>query len=178
MSPQLLERGPVIDRLIDIPETAQHALDVAIHQRLVLVEGQAQNRARGIVADARQRQQSLALLRQPAGMLQGYNLRGLVQIARPRIVTQPFPQLQDGLLIGSGQRLDGRKDLQPPHIVIADGLDARLLGHDFADPDRVWIAHACRRGAPGQFALMATVPGNEARGQFDNVFRLLHGENR
>jgi len=66
-------------------------------------------------------------------------LGGLVQVPGARIITQSLPQFQDRIEPGPGQSLDGWETLEKPVIVRLNGIDLRLLEHDFRDPYGVRI---------------------------------------
>jgi hypothetical protein len=91
-------------------------------------------------------------------------LRGPMQHARATIVAQTAPGCQDGFFRSSGERLDIRKTFQENPVMVKHGGHARLLQHDFAQPDAVGIASL----APGKIAAMLIVPpekGVTERGQ-------------
>ena len=78
----------------------------------------------------------------------------LVKLSCAAIVAQSFPETQDLLLVGLGQRADRGQGGQKTLEVRLDGFHLRLLEHDFAQPDRVRVA----RAAPRQLAGVLVVP--------------------
>ncbi len=82
------------------------------------------------------------------------NFGGLVQIARPAVITQPLPERKH-FLLRSGRQIGNAREAHHPALEIRDDrLDACLLEHDLGNPDNVW-----GRGiAPGQFASLVRIP--------------------
>ena len=80
-----------------------------------------------------------------------------LQIARAAVVSKPLPQLHEPILRDLCQRLDIRADLEKARIVRLDRLNARLLEHDFGEPDAVRILGV----SPRQVALVFAVPLQE-----------------
>src|SRR5436305_1489399 len=74
--------------------------------------------------------------------------RRLVQVPRPAVVAQPFPELQHVLLVGGGEVGQRWKGCQEALEVWDDRDNGRLLEHDLADPDAVRVTVL----APGQGA--------------------------
>ena len=58
-------------------------------------------------------------------------LRGLLQIARPAVITKPFPGLEHLLLRRGRKRFEIWKKLEKPAVIGTDGFHAGLLEHDF-----------------------------------------------
>ena len=96
-------------------------------------------------------------------MLGDYLLGGGVQVARPAVIAQSFPQIQHGLLLGGSQRGDARKSLHPTLKIGHHGFQPSLLGHNLRNPNAV------RRciGAPRQGALLFGIPIQEIFNQGD-----------
>lgn len=82
-------------------------------------------------------------------------LRRAVKVARSRIITQPFPQLEHIVERRLCQRLRRRKALGESLKVWYNCNHLCLLQHRLADPDAVWVA---RLGSPRQVAQVARCP--------------------
>src|SRR5579871_814708 len=80
-----------------------------------------------------------------------------MQIPRPAIIAQSFPEPQDLAFLGRGQVRHGGKRLQKSLEVRNDRRHLRLLEHDFADPDRVRIPTA----TPRKVSAATVEPGKE-----------------
>ena len=86
----------------------EHAGDVGVEDRRPLAEGEAQDRAGGVFADALERQQRLAIGGQRAAVA-GHRLAGdRVQPLRADVVAERAPGGRDVGLGGGGQRLERR----------------------------------------------------------------------
>jgi len=81
-------------------------------------------------------------------------LGGLVEVAGAGVETEALPVVQHLVPLGLGEGLYRRKRLQEAVIVVAHRVDARLLQHDFRDPDAVRVV----RLAPGHRPLVRVVP--------------------
>jgi hypothetical protein len=62
-----------------------------------------------------------------------------MKIPGSRIVTEPFPGLEDCLKPGSGQLIDVREETEESLVVGDDGPNLGLLEHGLGDPDPVGI---------------------------------------
>src|ERR1019366_2331969 len=107
--------------------------------------------------DAGQGKQSFGIPREAAAMLFSDLLRALMQHARSPIVAQSAPCGQHGVLRSRGERLHIRKTFEENPVVFKHGGHARLLQHDFAEPDAVGIASS----APGKVAALLVVPAEK-----------------
>lgn len=77
-----------------------------------------------------------------------------VQVTRAAVVAEALPKEENIFQGGAGEGVDGGKARHPLLVVWDDGIDARLLAHDLADPDGVGVAGS----APRQRSLDALVP--------------------
>ena len=86
-------------------------------------------------------------------------LGGSVQITRAGVISQPFPRFEHFFLSCLGKRGEGGEALKEREIKPRqDGVDLRLLQHDFAEVDAVWVFG----GAPWQvLAAMGAIPAEE-----------------
>ena len=69
-------------------------------------------------------------------------LRGAMQVARAAVVAEPGPVSQHRVQPRARQMPHGRESREKATVVGNHGGDARLLQHDFGDPDGVRIARA------------------------------------
>ncbi len=89
--------------------------------------------------------------------------RALMQPARSPIVAKSAPRCQHGVFSSRGERLDIWKTFEENPVVVNDGSHARLLQHDFAEPDAVGIGIGIKIAslAPGKVAAMLVVPAKQ-----------------
>src|SRR5208337_3460720 len=142
---------------IDAGKSLQHTLDIAIDHGYGLGERDAGDGGGGVASNAGQGEQGFGILREPAIVLFGNLLRGLTQHAGAPIVAQTAPGGQHSLFRSGGERLDIRKTFEENPVVVKHGGHARLLQHDFAEPDAVGITSY----APGKVAAMPIVPAEQ-----------------
>ena len=83
--------------------------------------------------------------------------RDRVQPARPDVVAERVPGLDDVALGRRGQRLERRIAVEPLVVLRQHAIDLRLLQHDLGDEDVIRIA----RLAPRQVASVPPVPGEQ-----------------
>ncbi|CAN5415737.1 hypothetical protein BH11MYX1_BH11MYX1_23840 [soil metagenome] len=139
-------RFDVIDDAVD---PCEHPRDVAVDERRPFRVRDRGDRARGVRTDAGDAAQLAGRSRQLASEPRRDRLGTLLQVARARVVAEPRPRGEHVVERSRRERAHGRKLRHPPLPVRDHGLDACLLQHDLADPDRVWIA----RPAPRQVSL-------------------------
>ena len=82
---------------------------------------------------------------------------GVMEEPRAPVVAEPAPQLENAIDGRLRERAHGRHRREEALVIRHDRLDARLLEHDLAHPDRVRIA----RPAPRQIPPVARVPGKQ-----------------
>ena len=90
--------------------------------------------------------------------------RAGVQVAGAGVIAEPLPGMQHLVERGRGQRANIGKARHELVKIGADRRDRRLLQHDLAEPDAVGVGRLAGRGAPGQVAAVAVVPGEQRRG--------------
>ena len=92
------------------------------------------------------------------------------EIARPAVIAQTLPELQELVLLHGGQGRGGRQLVQKALVIRDHRLDAGLLEHDLRDPDPVG------RGAlpPGEGAAHAGIPGSDERDAVLNAQFVVH----
>ncbi|MNI40679.1 hypothetical protein D3C73_949120 [compost metagenome] len=112
----------------------QHAFDVAVEDRRAQAHADAGDRAGGGQADAGQVSEFFHVPGKLAAVLLDDDLRGLLQIARTGVVTQPRPQMKYFVFRRSSQGFDRRQRGHEAVEVIQHGADLSLLQHDFRDP--------------------------------------------
>src|SRR5262245_38282014 len=101
-------------------------------------------------------------------------LRGPSQAARPTVVAEALPRLEDLVLRRGRERAQRGELAQERRVPLADGLDARLLEHHLRDPDAVRVALA----APREDAAVMVVVREERRAQPGEVARGPRGRPR
>src|ERR1019366_7709484 len=107
---------------------------------------------------AGQGEQAFGILREAAAVLFSDLLRGPMQPARSPIVAQTAPGCQHGIFRSRGEGSDIRKTFEENPVVVKHGGHARLLQHDFTEPDAVGIASF----APRKVAAMLVVPAEKS----------------
>ena len=137
-------------------QPAQEPQRVGLQDRLAGVEGDREDGPGRVAADARQAADDLRIAGKAAAVLGHDDPGRLVELPRPAVIAQPFPQPQDLVLVG---RRGPRSWATPPGIARSslDRRHLRLLEHDLAHPDRVGIAVS----PPGQSPGVASVPGQQ-----------------
>jgi hypothetical protein len=123
-----------------------------------LVEGDAGDGPGGITAHAGQGQEVLESFGKTAGAAVDDVAGGGLGVANAPVIAQSLPQFKDSRQRGAGEGFHRGQRAHPSFKIRDDGLDLRLLEHDFRNPDRVGVPGA----APGK---VAGVPG-EPGGQF------------
>ena len=174
----------------DAEHPSQNPRDVAVDQRDSLAKRDAGNRPGRVPAHSRQLQQFLngGGEGQPRIPFRGWPSRpprmmfGPARRARPtsqqsrravkvpgsRVITESLPQLEHALVRRPREGFNRWESAQPPLVIVADDLDARLLQHDFADPDLIRIA----RRPPRQLPMMPSVPAHEVAVEGASGFRI------
>ena len=84
-------------------------------------------------------------------------LSGFLEIARARVIAKASPEAKHFLRWSFGEGFDGRKTFQKALVVRNGSGDARLLQHDFREPNAVGIFVA----APGEITLELREPGEK-----------------
>ena len=146
----------------DTEATREHALDVAVQNRLALSDAQRQNRPGGGAPDTGQCAQVLDITRKTPAEVIDDELRGTVQVARAGIVTEPGPQVQYLVERRGGERGDIGETIQKTFIIRDYCGHPGLLQHDLGDPGGV------RVGAPLPWQILApacVIPGEHAIGE-------------
>ena len=139
---------------IDFEQPAHDAHDVSVDCRLRYLESDAGDGACCIRSDALQLSDFLRILRENTIVIGDDLLRRFLHVLDTRIITQPFPRLQDRVFRRCRQRCDVREFIQEIMIIRDDRIHPCLLQHDFRNPDAVGIA----RPAPRQIAFLFVVP--------------------
>ena len=135
-------------------EARCNTVHVAIHRGLAQAEGDAADGSGCIGANARQGKNLLVAGGEYAAMLVHNDLGGLLQVACAAVIAQALPGLQYLSLRRLRKRLNGGKAFKKTGIVAFYRFHARLLQHNFRQPDTVGVFGA----PPGQVALYTVVP--------------------
>lgn len=141
----------------DGEKTRENAGDVAVKRSERPVERDAENGRGGIVADARQREGAGERGRELRVVLGDDLPRGPMEIARAAVIAEPGPVFQNFGFARAGQLTDGGEAREEAFIIGQHSGDARLLEHDFGEPDAVGIAPS----APGKVAAIDAIPGEK-----------------
>ena len=80
-----------------------------------------------------------------------------MEVSGAGIVAEAFPKLEHAVERGVGEVAYGREGGEEAFEVGDDGFDARLLEHDFGEPDAIGVA----RAAPREVAGGGAIPGEE-----------------
>ena len=82
------------------------------------------------------------------------NSSGGVQIARPRVITEALPRVEDVIFRSPSQRGEMGETAEPLIIIWDNGGNLGLLEHELGDEDGVGIASL----APGEGAPVTAIP--------------------
>jgi len=139
-----------------VGKPTQHPQDIAVDNHAGLVESDTGDRRGSIIADPGQPAEQAVVIGKRAALddLAG---RG-AQVAGPGVIAQAAPGSEQFGFAGFGQRRHRGEAFQETLVVGNDHGDARLLEHDFRDPDAIGIT----RPAPRQRPAGALVPLPEA----------------
>jgi hypothetical protein len=172
--PQRTLAGARLDVVIDCEHASEHARDVAVDERRAFTVCDRCDRTRGVRTDARHLAQLARTRWQRAGERLCHRLRPSVEVARARVVAEAGPRSEHVIEPRGGERAHRRK-LRHPALPVRDhGLDARLLQHDLADPDRVRIA----RATPGQVAAVTPVVRDDSGRDLNEIHRVVVARSR
>src|SRR6266571_5061680 len=137
-------------------EAREDARDVAVEDRILFPKRDAENCRGGVVPDARQRENVFQAGWKLSTMFRDDLLSGFLQVARATVIPEAGPQAQHFFLRRSGERANVWKALQEIFVVRDHCRNARLLQHDFREPDAIGIFGA----APRQIALELMEPAS------------------
>ena len=141
----------------DSEEAAEHPDDVAVEYCVIAVEGDAEHGRRGVGSKAGQRGEVVVGVRDSAVECFDDGLCGPVEVARPGVVSKPFPGLEDVGPWGRSQALEGGKAGQETVVVGGNGVHLGLLQHKFGKQDVVGVAGP----TPGEVPSGPAIPGQE-----------------
>ncbi len=144
---------------LDRAEASENAGNVAIEDGERDVVGDAQDGSGGVTADAREFQGGVEFTGKFSIVLRDDFLGGAVEIASACVIAEAGPEFQDACLPGTGQRFHGGEAAQETVEIGQDCGDARLLQHDFGDPDAVGVSAA----PPGEIAAVGAEPIEQAQ---------------
>ena len=134
----------------------QHAADVGVDDRHILLVREREHGAGRVRADARKGEQFVERVGHDAAMSIDDRLRGEVQIARPARVSEALPQPQHVAerCVGAGRR---RRERREERFPLRDHTRClRLLEHHLGDEDRPRIAR--RVATAGRAAAASPTP--------------------
>ena len=135
-------------------QPGQHPHDIPVHRRHRDPEGDGRHRPRRVFPDPRQAEQRLVIPGHLAAVLLQNDPRRLLQVARPAVIPEALPQLEEPILPAGGQIPNGGKLTHKSVEIGQHRLDAGLLQHDFRYP------YPVGRGVqpPGQQPPVRVVP--------------------
>jgi hypothetical protein len=142
---------------IDAGQSLQHTLNIAIDNGHGLGKGNAGDGSGRVTSNAGESLEGFGSLREAAAVLLHKFFCALIQHPGSAIIAETAPGSQYGVFRSCGERLNIRETLKEDSVVVNDGGYARLLQHDFAEPDAIGIASL----APGKFAAMPVVPAEQ-----------------
>ena len=126
------------------------------------VKRNRRDRTGRIWANTGQFKQSFLGIGEDAVILGRDHFGAFMQIARPGVISQPLPTMQNIIKFCIGKVGDGWPALQKGVKIRTDRLHSGLLQHDLAKPDVIWIGQIARFGPPRQGAMMAIIPFKHA----------------
>ena len=142
---------------IDAGQSLQHTLDIAIDNGHGFGKGDTGDGSGRVTSDAGESLEGFGSLREAAAVLPHEFLCALIQHPGSAVVAETAPGSEHSVFRSRGERLNIRETLKENSVVVNDGRYARLLQHDFAEPDAIGIASL----APGKFAAMPVVPAQQ-----------------
>jgi len=95
VSPECFSTSRSIDRVVEIKQTRQNASNVGFDDRDWLIEGERRDSIGGVTADARQSSHCRDTSRKVAAAPVLHCFRDRPQIARPRVITEALPCVED-----------------------------------------------------------------------------------
>src|SRR5262245_14781733 len=96
-----------------------------------------------------------------SAMALDHGLGAGVEMARARVIAEPGPELEYVLERRRRERAHARPARGKAREIGHDRLDGGLLQHDLGEPDAIGVGPLAGERAPGKFAAMAVVPGQE-----------------
>jgi len=155
-SPKFLFDGALGHWSLDGVIACQHALDVAIENGVTLSIGERQNGAGSRWTDAGEMGHVLEAARKARVVFARDDACRGMQVARPRVVAEAGPEMQNTVEPRLRERLDVRKAFKKALEVGDNRRDLGLLQHDLRDPDCIGVA----RSLPWQpLATVPVIPG-------------------
>ena len=144
------------DRRLNCEEPGHHPLDIAVHCRFLLVEGDGRDGAGRIGADAGQFAQAVERIGEGAGFRD--RLGAGLEVAGAGVIAEAGPSRHDALLRRRREGLHGGEAFEKAQEVRFDRRDRGLLQHHLGQPDPIGVRSFPRQGAPREDAAMPVVP--------------------
>src|SRR5262249_32637580 len=139
-------------------------LDIPVNRGLAPVEGDRGDRRCGVVADAGKSAQCRALFGEYAVVPLDHSAGAGVKIAGTRVIAEPLPEWWELVERCGGQHANIRPTRHESVEIWSDTRYRRLLQHDLAEPDAVWVGPDPSGSAPWQVAAMTVVPAEKGGG--------------
>ena len=167
--PECFPTSGSIYRAAEIKQTRQN---VGFDDRDWPIKGERCDGIGRVTADAGQCSHRRETAREPATtpVLHGY--RNRVQIARPRIIAQALPRVEDVTFRSPSQRGEIRETPEPLIIIRDNRGNLRLLEHDLGHENGVGVASL----APRKNAAVLVIPIRQRR--LELIFSESHRETR
>ena len=110
-----------------------------------------------VAADSRQRFQLIRIAWENAAEIFDDQFGATVKVARPRVITEALPGMENVGFSRAGERTNGGETAELSNIVRDHGCSLGLLEHDLGDQDGVGVVAA----APWESAAVAAIPGEK-----------------
>ena len=159
-APERIAEGPLPGVSRQGEEAREHAHDVAVEDGGGVIEGDGDDGAGRVAADAGQGEPAFEVGGQGSVARLDDLTRGRVEVPGATVVAKALPELEDLVRRRMGEGPDVRELGHPASPVGNDGRDLRLLEHGLRDPDRVGV----QRATPREVPCGASEPFHEDRG--------------
>src|SRR6266566_5043671 len=135
-------------------DSQQYATDVRVYCRNGLLVGERRDCPCRVRSDSRKLDELVGMVWQCATEVLTDHARKRVEIGGAGVIAQPVPLLSHSPGLGARERLEIRKLLDEPRIILRHATHLRLLEHEFGHEHAIGIA----RPAPRQVARGAGPP--------------------
>ena len=135
---------------------AQH---IAVDGGRGQIKADRSNRAGGILPDSGQRAQRGIAFGEVAAVFAHEDPGRALEVARAAIIAQAFPKFEQAFFLYGGKGGHIRKHGKEARVIAKHSRNARLLQHDFGNPNAVRLA----RFAPGKRPCGGSIPRQQER---------------
>lgn len=147
-------------------QSLDHSFHVAVHHGHRFIENNAGDGSRRVASDPREITQRCGGHGELPLVFGDDFLCASVQHARPAVVTETAPGGKNRFERSCGQGCEAGKEFQKDAVVFKHRCYARLLQHDFRQPNAVGVAGS----APGKIAPGLVVPTQKRPAKPDNIY--------